>query len=70
MVIRHFTRPEPVIAENQISMILIGIPLAIEGNDTPKTTESRKFMEMLSRVSAFPSVELTSVIPARKPSGT
>ncbi|GAB1365224.1 Holliday junction resolvase RuvX [Candidatus Cloacimonadaceae bacterium] len=43
-----------IIAENQISMILIGIPLAIEGNDTPKTTECRQFMEMLSRDISLP----------------
>lgn len=43
-----------IIETQQISQIIVGIPYAIEGNDTPKTTECKQFMDSLSQDLSLP----------------
>ena len=43
-----------LIAENDIELLICGIPYAIEGGDTPKTTETKAFMARLAEALEIP----------------
>lgn len=43
-----------LIAENDIELLICGIPYAIEGGDTPKTTETKAFMARLAEALETP----------------
>lgn len=43
-----------VIADNDIELLICGIPYAIEGGDTPKTTETKTFMARLAEALEIP----------------
>ena len=36
------------VAEHSVILVLVGIPYAIEGGDTPKTTQTKAFLEQLA----------------------
>jgi len=40
---------ESVINEYGVTLVLVGMPYAIEGGDTPKTVETKNFMSKLSK---------------------
>ncbi|HOR29909.1 MAG TPA: Holliday junction resolvase RuvX, partial [Candidatus Syntrophosphaera thermopropionivorans] len=39
---------ESIINEYEVNLVLVGMPYAIEGGDTPKTVETREVMSKLS----------------------
>lgn len=43
-----------LVAENDIELLICGIPYAIEGGDTPKTTETKAFMARLAEALEIP----------------
>ncbi|HQM79655.1 MAG TPA: Holliday junction resolvase RuvX, partial [Candidatus Syntrophosphaera sp.] len=40
---------ESIINEYKVTLVLVGMPYAIEGGDTPKTVETKNFMSKLSK---------------------
>lgn len=45
---------EALISEHKVSFLLVGMPYAIDGSDTPKTTETKSFAEALVSVLSVP----------------
>ncbi len=45
---------QQIIQDNEISKIVVGLPLGISGNDTEKTTEAREFKRLLETVVKIP----------------
>jgi len=39
---------EALVVEHKVSFLLVGMPYAIDGSDTPKTTETKSFAEELA----------------------
>jgi putative Holliday junction resolvase len=45
---------EKLISQQTISLVLVGMPYAIDGSDTPKTLETKAFAEELSNALSVP----------------
>ncbi len=45
---------EALIAEHKVSFLLVGMPYAIDGSDTPKTIETKSFAEELASSLSVP----------------
>lgn len=43
----HLNRIGTLIEEEEIELLVVGIPLSLSGEETPQTTETREFIEKL-----------------------
>jgi putative Holliday junction resolvase len=49
-----FQKLSQIVADEKISRIIVGLPVNMEGEDTPKTLEVRRFTEDLKKKVAIP----------------
>lgn len=44
-----FSRLKKIVAEQQVNVIVVGLPRNLDGNETPQTAETKKFVQELKK---------------------